>query len=206
MFTIRPAESRDVSGAVAALGEAFAPDPLMAYLFHDNPKGVRGGIMAFFSILLRVRIALEMPAYVLQYGDDVMGAAMGYDTSRPVWPASLTEEWRMFEDCAPDLAARLGAYEMICDAHQPDEDHYYLGVIGVHPSLQGKGAGKALLDAFCEPSQSDPKSRGVYLDTANPNSLQFYYRNGFDLRGDGALNGAPLWCVYKPTQHDHPGG
>lgn len=199
MFKIRPAESRDASDAVAALAEAFAPDPLMAYLFHDHPNGVRGGVTTFFSILLRVRIALAMPAYVLQHGDEVLGAAMGYDATRPVWPASLSEEWRAFEDSAPDLGARLGAYEKICDAHQPDEDHYYLGVIGVHPSLQGKGAGKALLDAFCEPSQSDPKSRGVYLDTANPESLQFYYRNGFELRGDGALDGTPLWCVFKRT-------
>jgi GNAT superfamily N-acetyltransferase len=72
-------------------------------------------------------------------------------------------------------------------------------VIGVHPSLQGKGAGTLLLEAFCAPSRSDPKSRGVYLDTANASSLQFYYKNGFELRGQGNLDGAPLWCVYRPT-------
>lgn len=84
-------------------------------------------------------------------------------------------------------------------AHQPAEDHYYLGVIGLHPSLQGKGWGKAMLDAFCALSDVDPKSRGVYLDTANPRSLQFYYNNGFELRGEGRLGAAHLWCVFKPT-------
>jgi ribosomal protein S18 acetylase RimI-like enzyme len=199
MFEVRSAQPGNIEGAVTALGEAFDQDPLMLYLFRDNPNGVRAGAMAFFSILLRARLALGMPAYVLQQADGAPGAAMGYDTARPVWPAALSSEWRQFELGVPGFAARLAAYEKICEAHQPSEDHYYLGVIGVHPSLQGKGAGKALLDAFCARSQADPQSRGVYLDTSNPRSLEFYYNNGFELRGQGSLDTAPLWCVYKRT-------
>ena len=199
MFKIRPAESGDVGASVAALGEAFAQDPLMLYLFHENPNGVRAGTMGFFSILLRARITLDMPAYVLQQGDNVLGAAMGYDTSRPSWPEPLNAEWRQFKADVPGFAVRLAAYAEICEAHEPSEDHHYLGVIGIHPSLQGKGAGKALLDAFCAPSRTDAKSHGVYLETASPRSLQFYYSNGFELRGEGSLDGAPVWCVYKRT-------
>ena len=199
MFEVRSANSGDVEAAVAALGEAFAPDPLMAYLFGDNPNGVRASVMAFFSILLRVRIELDMPALVLDRGGEVVGAAMGYDVSRPAWPAGLAEEWRRFEASALALAARLAAYEDICQAHQPGEDHYYLGVIGVRPSLQGQGAGRAMLEAFCEGSRADRRSHGVYLDTANPSSLKFYANNGFELRGEGRLGAAPLWCVWRPT-------
>lgn len=195
MFEIRPAQPGDVDAAIAALGEAFARDPLMAYLFGDNPEGVRASTRTFFSILLRARLELGMPAIVLSHGGEVLGAAMGYDTSQPVWPAALNEEWGRFETGSPPLAARLAAYETICEAHQPDQPHWYLGVIGVHPSLQGKGAGKALLEAFCEASRTDPGSRGVYLDTANPDSLAFYHRNGFELRGEGRVSAAPLWCV-----------
>jgi GNAT superfamily N-acetyltransferase len=155
--------------------------------------------MGFFSILLRARIALDMPAYVLQQGDDVLGAVMGYDTSRPDWPAPLAEEFDRFQADTPGFAARLVAYGDICDEHQPGEDHYYLGVIGVHPSLQGKGAGKAMLGAFCALSHADPASNGVYLETASTSSLQFYYSKGFELRGEGSLDGAPVWCVYKRT-------
>ncbi|KQV38191.1 MULTISPECIES: GNAT family N-acetyltransferase [unclassified Rhizobium] len=197
MFQVRRAMYGDLSEAVASLGEAFADDPLMLYLFCENPNGIRAGAMEFFSILLRVRIALGMPAYVLQQADRVAGVVMGYDTSRPVWPAALASEWRKLEVDVPGFAARLAAYERICDAYQPGEDHYYLGVIGVHPSIQGKGAGKAMLDIFSARSQADSKSHGVYLETSNPSSLQFYYRNGFELRGEGSLDATPLWCVYK---------
>jgi len=199
MFEIRPAKSGDVEAAVAALAEAFAPDPLMAYLFGDHPNGLRPSVATFFSILLRVRLALGMPAFVLCRGGEVMGAAMGYDASRPAWPDALAGEWDRFEATAPELAARFAAYDAICDAHQPPQDHYYLGVIGVRPALQGQGAGRALLDAFCEASRTDARSHGVYLDTTNPSSLAFYDRNGFERRGEGRLGATPVWCVWKPT-------
>lgn len=197
MFEIGSAKSGDVGGAIEALGEAFKHDPLMRYLFRDNPDGVRAGATGFFSILLRARLALGMPAYVVRQAGGIAGAAMGYDTSRPAWPVALADECRQFEAAAPGFAERLAAYDEMCEAYQPREDHYYLGVIGVHPSLQGKRAGKAMLDAFCALSSADPRSHGVYLDTSNPGSLQFYYNNGFELRGAGRLGSTPLWCVYR---------
>lgn len=197
VFDVRSASPRDVDAAVAALAEAFAPDPLMAYLFGDDPRGVRACVTAFFSILLRVRLDLGMPAFVLERDGEVLGAAMGYDASRPAWPPALDEEWRRFEASAPDLAARFAAYDAICEAHQPTQAHHYLGVIGVHPALQGQGAGKALLDAFCAHARADPRSHGVYLDTTSPGSLAFYRRAGFELRGEGRLGTTPVWCVWK---------
>lgn len=199
MFAIRPAATSDAPTAIAALAEAFARDPLMLFLFAKHPDGVRAGIETFFSILLRARIAAGMPADVLLEGDTIRGAVMGNPTAPPPWPPAISQEWQRFNADVPEFVERLEAYEAICDAHQPAEPLYYLGVIGVHPSLQGKGAGKALLDHFCERSRADPKSRGVYLDTANPASLAFYYKNGFELCGEGQLDGAPIWCVYKRT-------
>jgi hypothetical protein len=63
-----------------------------------------------------------------------------------------------------------------------------------------------MLEAFCEGSSADGRSHGVYLDTANPSSLEFYYRNGFELRGEGRLGSAPLWCVWRPTGAGCPDG
>lgn len=199
MIAIRRAETRDVEAAIAVLGDAFEHDPLMMHVFQDNPGGVRAGVMRFFSILLRVRLALDMPAFVLEGDGQVRGAVMGYDTSRPAWPAALTAEMHALEADIPGFATRMADYEKVCDAHQPGEAHYYLGVIGVDPTLQGKGAGKALLEAFCRPSQADPKSDGVYLDTSNTRSLEFYDKNGFERMGEGMLGDVRLWCVFRRT-------
>lgn len=199
MFEIVKAQSSDVADAVEALGNAFAPDPLMQYFFRGSPAGIRAPSREFFSILLRARIALAMPAYVLKVEGTVLGLVMGYDTSRPTWPVALTDEWHQLEAKVPSLADRLAAYDALSEASQPTDAHYYLGVIGVHPSLQGKGAGKALMDAFCGLSRADPKSSGVYLETGSASSLAFYYANGFELRGEGDLDGTPLWCVFRAT-------
>jgi ribosomal protein S18 acetylase RimI-like enzyme len=199
MFEIETTEAGDVADAIAMLGDAFVADPLIMYLFRDNPGGVRAGAMEFFSLLLRVRLALDMPALVTRKDGKVRGAAMGYDVSRPAWPDDLAQEWNRFEARVPGFSARLAEYDKICEAHQPEEAHYYLGVIGIDPALQGQGAGKAMLDAFCAASRADPASSGVYLDTANPASLRFYYNNGFELRGESRLDDAPIWCVFKPT-------
>ncbi len=199
MFTIRRAEPGDVDGAISALGEAFARDPLMLHLFRESPECARAGAEGFFSILLRARLALGMPAFVLVNDGKVQGAAMGYDADRPAWPQPLADEMQRFEAGTPGFAARVDAYGRLADAHEPAEDHYYLGVIGVHPSLQGKGAGTTLLDAFCAPSFADPRSHGVYLETASAAGLRFYVRNGFERRGEGSLDGTPVWCLYRRT-------
>lgn len=199
MFEIRRAQSGDVEAALAALGDAFAQDPLMLFLFREYPEGPRTGAIGFFSILLRARLALNAPAYVLLHDGKILGAAMGYDASRPKWPAALAEEMHAFETNTPGFATRVEAYANLCDAYEPGDPHYYLGVIGIHPTLQGKGAGKALLEAFCAPSGPDPQSSGVYLDTTSPASLQFYYSQGFELLGEGRLDDTPVWCVFKRT-------
>lgn len=199
MFAIRNATPADADAALAILGDAFADDPLMRYFFHDYAPGIRAGVIDYFSILLRVRLALGAPAYVLETGGAIAGAAMGYDTAPPAWPPAFTRDLRAFEAAAPNFPARYAAYEHLCNAHEPAGAHFYLGVLGVAPSLQGKGAGAALLNAFSAPSHADPKSNGVYLDTTNPRSLDFYLKNGFERCGEGKLDDVSVWCVFKPT-------
>lgn len=196
-MTIEDAKTADVEPAAEALRAAFAHDALIAYFFRTCPEGVGPASSRFFSLLLRVRIALAMPALVLREEERVLGAAMGYDSERPTWPEPFAEEWSRLEADTPGLAGRMAAYEALCRAHEPAAPHYYLGVLGVEPSVQGRGAGKALLEAFCRRSALDPLSAGVYLDTANPASLEFYLRNGFVVRGEDDLEGTPLWCVYR---------
>lgn len=205
-MTIEDATTADVEAAAEALTAAFAHDALVTYFFRTHPEGVGPASTRFFSLLLRLRIALGMPALVLRKGEAVLGVAMGYDSERPAWPEPFASEWLRLEEETPGLAGRLAAYETLSRSHEPPAPHYYLGVLGVHPSTQGQGAGKALLEAFCRRSAADPLSAGVYLDTGNRSSLDFYLRNGFTLRGEDDLEGTPLWCVFRPDSGRPSGG
>ncbi|CAG0949383.1 hypothetical protein BURK2_00099 [Burkholderiales bacterium] len=186
-------------------GEAFVADPLMSYFFHDSPLGQARATEAFFCLLARARLALNMPVLVASRGGEILAAAMGYDTTRPQWPEGLEAEWQSMIDNTPGLARRFADYDLVSDPRVPTQPHYYLGVIGVAAAGRGAGLGGALLEAFCADSERDARSAGVYLETATPQNIGFYQAHGFELRGVGDLGSGQLWCFYRPqgrTSHE----
>ena len=197
---LSPARPEDVEPAIACAAAAFAHDPLMRFFFSTSPSGVQAASARFFSILMRARLALGMPAVVARRGEEVVGLTMGYDSAPPEWPDEYDREWGAFEAGIPGVVERFDAYERVAERFRPEVPHYYLGVIGVDPVLKGTGLGKALLRQFCASSAADERSAGVYLETGSADSLAFYLRNGFELRGEDDLGGTPLWCVFRPRQ------
>src|SRR6185312_6816073 len=62
------------------------------------------------------------------------------------------------EKAIPGLTDRMAIYDEVATKFKPPVPHYYLGVIGTDPTLQGSGIGTQLLKSFCEVSASDPLS------------------------------------------------
>jgi hypothetical protein len=142
---IVPAAPPDVDEATRCLTAAFAADPLITYFFRSSPLGRNAACHAFFSLLLRARLALGMPVLLAKGSDAIVGAAMGI--------------------------------------------------------------GGALLEAFCGLSANDPRSCGVYLETATPANLPYYERYGFARTAEGALDDtATLWCLFRPDVRSGAGG
>lgn len=196
-MAVRSVIRNDIGPVVEALRSAFAGDPLIGFLFGDGWKH-ESHAGEFFRILLEVRVTLGMPAFCAEEHGVIVGAAMGYDTSRPTWEPGQNEKWTHLMAAVEGLDARLQEYEHLAAQFEPANPHYYLGVIGVRAGKQGSGIGGALLDAFCNSSSKDTKSGGVYLETANEASLRFYLKNGFEVRGEGILGeNTRLWCVFK---------
>ena len=196
---ITSASPSDLVPAISCLATAFALDPITGYLLQTGP-GYHERVSQFFSILMRARLALEMPVFVVRNGAGISGASMGYSTLRPEWPGDLTEEWDRFEKAIPGIPERMAAYDEVAAQYKPAAPHYYLGVIGIDPKSQGRGIGAQLLSSFCETSAKDPLSSGVYLETAQASNLKFYEGAGFVETGRGTLGSSPLWCMYLPHE------
>jgi ribosomal protein S18 acetylase RimI-like enzyme len=194
---ITAATLSELDDAVNCLALAFAEDPITGFLLH-NGSGYRARVRQFFSLLMRARIALKMPVLVARDTTGIHGAAMGYSTAPPDWPSDLSQEWGRFEKTTLGMTDRLAVYDEITAKGKPSALHYYLGVIGVDPALHGQGIGAQLLNSFCNLSDSDPLSCGVYLETAKEANLGFYQRAGFVETGRGRLGSATLWCMYLP--------
>ena len=75
--------------------------------------------------------------------------------------------------------------------------HFYLEAVGVEPLHQGKGLGRALVQAGI--SRADETRVPCYLETYNPNNLGFYGSLGFSVVGsEKALPSAPhVWGLLR---------
>jgi len=192
---ITAANPSDLDRAVDCLAAAFAADTPPGKLRMPGP-GYQERVARFFSLLMRARIGLGMPVLVARDAAGIHGAVMGYTTARPQWPSAVAEDWDRFEKAIPGFTDRMAVYDEIAEKAKPALPHYYLGVIGVDPTMHGLGIGATLINTFCDLSASDPLSGGVFLETANPSNVRFYERAGFAVTGQGRLGGADLWCMF----------
>ncbi|MGX5843325.1 GNAT family N-acetyltransferase [Mesorhizobium sp. ArgA1] len=196
---ILAAEEPDVTSAADCLAAAFADDPQMAFFFSGDPAQRQGLVTEFFSILMAARLALGMPVLLLKSEGRVLGAVMGYDVRRPGWLPAHQERWALLQQRQASMASRFEKADAISEKYKPQAPHFYLGVLGVHPSMQGKGAGGALIRAYCDLAERDTASTGTFLETAQRNNLAFYERCGFQLLGQAELApGKPFWCLFRP--------
>ncbi|KFN43028.1 GNAT family N-acetyltransferase [Arenimonas oryziterrae] len=196
---ITAAQPADLEQTVNCLAAAFAEDPITGFLLQTGPN-YREHLTRFFSLLMRARIALGMPVLIARDPGGIHGAAMGNAAAPPPWPDAFEEEWGGLEMAIPGFNDRSAIYDEIAHQSKPDVPHYYLGVIGMDPRMHGLGIGTRLLQSFCDLSASDEKSRGVYLETANPSNVRFYERAGFAVTGQGRLGSANLWCMFLPHE------
>src|SRR5262245_18392413 len=61
--------------------------------------------------------------------------------------------------------------------HDPQERHWHLGPIGVHPEYQGRGVGTALLGTFL--TMVDEQRSPAYLETDVASNVVLYEKFGF---------------------------
>jgi ribosomal protein S18 acetylase RimI-like enzyme len=73
--------------------------------------------------------------------------------------------------------------------YHPSEPHWYLPMLGVDPSQQGKGFGSALLQHAL--IQCDRDTKLAYLESSNPKNIPIYERHGFELLGTIQVGTSP---------------
>jgi len=78
---------------------------------------------------------------------------------------------------------------------RPPFDHWYLSVLGVEPSLQGRGFGGRLLEILFGLVEAQPAP--LYLESDRETSANFYRSRGFEDRGETRVHGVRCWFLGK---------
>lgn len=96
------------------------------------------------------------------------------------------------------VVGRYGRVYRLLDRHHPKDPHAYLALIATRPERQGRGLGRALLEAWLR----DVDALGVasYLETDRRELLAFYGGAGFEVTRELRAFDIPIWCMQRPAR------
>lgn len=193
-----PLSKQHLEPAGQALGRALVDDPAWLYVLPSPEQRARNLV---WLLNMGLRYA-ERFGEVLATGSPVIGAAVWL----PPGETTITPD-RLDQVGFAAAPARLGAeaftrFERFVDrlaemhATLMPEPHWYLMTLGVEPAMQGRGAGRQLLQPVIE--RADRDGLPCYLETTLERNVSFFARHGFRHVGEASLPGAPrTWLMMR---------
>lgn len=169
---IETANAADSDRLFETLILAFETDPLARWMspeLDDYRKSAPDFMRAFAGRAIARGTAYYSENYSgaalwLPPGTEPDEEAMGLTMLQPGRRENLDDVVAMFE--------AMGSYH-------PDGPHWYLPIIGVAPSAQGRGLGSALMKHAL--LQVDREQLPAYLESSSPRNVPLYERHGFEV-------------------------
>lgn len=202
--SIRRAVAENVPAIGHALADAFVGYPWTQWTVAADHHGQRvAALQSLFAgeIALpygEVWIAEETVAVKGRGAARMVGAASWLRPDSDVPP----QAWTALAPRAAELAGDRHAYNEAAEAAsgvlRPKESHYYLAVVGVVRSHQGRGIAGRLLRPTCDAATAH--GIAAYLETSTPANVAFYEHLGFGVIGetDAPGDGPHVWGMLRP--------
>jgi ribosomal protein S18 acetylase RimI-like enzyme len=180
--TIKAATNADEAAIVDAITLAFSADPMVRWLWRDAHQ-----YLVHMPVLVRAFGGKAVVSGSAYYVDGFAAAALWL----PPDVHAETEELRSLvrNDIAEDQRAEVVAVFKQMGSYHPEEPHWYLPLIGVDPTKQGRGYGSALMEHALRPCDRDHTL--AYLESSNPRNISLYIRHGFEITGTIQVGSSP---------------
>ena len=179
---LRQATADDVQPLKTMLADAFYEDPLFCWLMPDDSKR-QARLRRFFAIELR---HLALPRGRVWTTSDLAGAALSLPPG--AWHVPLRAT--LLEGTAFGIhLLRAAWYQAATDLRHVRRPHYYVRDIGVHPNMQGRGLGSALLRPTLD--RCDREGLPAYLEASSERNAALYERLGFRTTRELRVGGSP---------------
>ena len=192
----RVAGDAEIPVAVAALAEAFASDPVLAFLFDDGPDPDPVRHQALVTALFANRFLGGRGVDEIVVPDDPVdvreAAAVWVPPQRPNDPGpDYTMSGVVNRLALGDkvMDERLTALMPMLSA-APHTPHWYLAFVGTRPPARGRGLASALISAITR--RCDEDGVGAYLESSEPANVPLYERHGFRVIGEVVIPDGPV--------------
>jgi GNAT superfamily N-acetyltransferase len=197
---VRAARRDEAALLGEVLADAFAEDPVFAWLIPPQVPGRDNRMRTFFTSMSRAYLRRSKPCYL---SGDASAAALW--AAPGAWAMPLSQV--VLEAVPSGLAFRrrllhaLRTQQQIERVHAGlSRPHWYLGYLGTRRDRQGQGLGTQMLREVLAGLDTD----GVpaYLESSNEHNLPLYERNGFRVAGElRALGHGPtIWRMWREPQ------
>jgi ribosomal protein S18 acetylase RimI-like enzyme len=197
---VRAARRDEAALLGEVLADAFAEDPVFAWLIPPQLRGRDKRMRTFFTSMSRGYLRQGKPCYLTS---DATAAALW--AAPGAWAMPLSQ---IILEAAPNgvafrrylfraLRTQMHVERLHAGQSRP---HWYLGYLGARRDRQGQGLGTQMLREVLAGLDND----GVpaYLESSNERNLPLYERNGFRVVGElQALGHGPtIWRMWREPE------
>jgi ribosomal protein S18 acetylase RimI-like enzyme len=184
----------DIPGVAAVLGAAFEHNPSMSFTFRNDSTRAAKLERGFGNYLRHI----WLPRGECWTTERLDGAALWLPPGG--WEVPARTQIRLFPHVVATAGLetpRLMRFFALMERNHPHEPHWYLAVLGVGPSRQGRGFGSHLMQPVLE--RCDSEGVPAYLETDTERNVQLYERHGFEVTKEFPLpgGGPPIWLMWR---------
>lgn len=177
----------DISEASRVLSVAMLDVPLHIAVFQGHGEKERKTIEKMFFELL-----CDLPG--ITFLARINRQIVGVMRMKSCDGSKVSNEHIKTED-ANNLDLRKSLWLNEWARHDPLDQHWHLGPVGVLPSHQGKGIGTKLLSRFCQ--EVDADLAPAYLETDSYKNVRFYERFDFKVVGESEIFGVKSHYMWR---------
>jgi ribosomal protein S18 acetylase RimI-like enzyme len=170
-------ENSDIQESAHVLSVAMLDNPLHVTVFKGKGERERMQIEDMFGELL-----IELPGIVFlaKEKENIIGV-MRMKSCQGRNVADVRQDAKDEND----IGWRKSVWHAEWGRHDPLEQHWHLGPIGVLPTHQGSGVGSILMERFCV--EVDACRATAYLETDLDKNVRFYERFGFKVVSESKI-------------------
>ncbi len=167
---------------LASLLLAFSEDPAARWLYPDAHQ-----YLADFPRFIQTFAGKAFQLGTAFCCDGYAGAALWFPPG--VEPDSEPMMALLQQTAIKTRSADVVAVFERMEQYHPSQTHWYLPMIGVEPTQQGKGYGSALMRVVL--NQCDREGFPAYLEASKPLNIPFYEQHGFEVLGTIQVGASP---------------